>query len=170
MERWLADAEATAAAGHALGRLVAGGDVIALVGDLGAGKTSFARGLAAGAGVPAEDVQSPTFALVHEYAGRVAVVHADLYRIERERELDELGWDDVVARRDAAVVVEWADRFPGRLPADHLAITLVHADDGGAGGGSADVGAGDDGDGRGLTAVAHGPRAAALLAAWARTA
>lgn len=154
IERALADAAATAAAGEALGRLLAAGDVVALVGELGAGKTTFSRGLAVGAGVAADDVASPTFALINEYGGgRVAVCHADLYRLERERELDEIGWDDVVARRDAAVVVEWADRFVHRLPRDHLVVTLRHGPPGAAG--------------RRLEAVATGPRAQALLAAWA---
>ena len=146
----LPDAGATAAAGLALGRLVGGGDVVALVGELGAGKTSFTRGLALGAGVEPDDVASPTFALVNEYAGRIAVAHADLYRLERERELDEIGWDDLIERRDAAVVIEWADRFPHRLPDDHLRVTLAY-----------------DGDARVLEAVATGPRAAALLDRWA---
>jgi tRNA threonylcarbamoyl adenosine modification protein YjeE len=146
----LADAGATAAAGEALGRLVAGGDVIALSGELGAGKTSFTRGLAIGAGVDADDVASPTFALVNEYRGRIAVAHADLYRLERERELDEIGWDDLVERRDAAVVVEWADRFAHRLPADHLRITLAY-----------------DGEARVLEATSTGARSRTLLDAWA---
>ncbi len=145
----LPDAGATAAAGEALGRLVAGGDVIALVGELGAGKTSFTRGLALGAGVDPDDVASPTFALVNEYEGRVAVAHADLYRLERERELDEIGWDDLVERADAVIVIEWADRFAHRLPADHLRVTLAY-----------------DGDARVLDAVATGPRSQALLARW----
>ncbi len=147
----LADADATAAAGEALGRLVQGGDVIALIGELGAGKTTFARGLAGGAGVPVEDVASPTFALVNEYrGGRVLVVHADLYRIERERELDEIGWDELAGRGDAVVLVEWADRFARRMPRDHLRVHLAHA----------------DGGGRTLEVEARGPRAAALRDAW----
>lgn len=146
----LADVRATAAAGEALGQLVAGGDCIALVGELGAGKTSFTRGLAIGAGVDPDDVASPTFALVNEYRGRIAVAHADLYRLERERELDEIGWDDFALRKDAVVVIEWADRFAHRLPADHLRVTLRY-----------------DGDGRVLEAAATGPRAAALLESWA---
>lgn len=147
----LAGAAATAAAGEALGRRVRGGDVIALVGELGAGKTTFARGLAVGAGVEAEDVASPTFALINEYAGRVAVVHADLYRLERERELDEIGWDEVVARGDAVVLVEWADRFAGRMPRDHLRVELDHD---------------ADEEVRTLTAAATGPRSEALLREW----
>jgi tRNA threonylcarbamoyladenosine biosynthesis protein TsaE len=148
--RRLADATATAAAGAALGRVIAAGDVVALIGELGAGKTCFTRGVALGAGADPDDVQSPTFALVNEYRGRVPIAHADLYRLELERELDEIGWDDTVARRDAAVLVEWADRFPGRLPADHLEVILTYGDD----------------DARMLAARAGGPRSTALLAAW----
>jgi tRNA threonylcarbamoyladenosine biosynthesis protein TsaE len=154
LRRSLADAAATAAAGEALGRVARGGDVIALVGELGAGKTSFTRGLAIGAGVDPDDVASPTFALVNEYASRrVAVAHADLYRLERERELDEIGWDDLVERRDAVVAIEWADRFASRLPADHLRITLAYD---------------ERGDARVLEATATGARSAALLADWTR--
>lgn len=142
----LADADSTRAAGAALGAVLAPGDAIALVGDLGAGKTTFAQGVAAGAGV-AEAVTSPTFALVQEHAGRVRLVHADLYRIERARELDEIGLDDHL-RGDAAVLVEWADRFPV-MPRDHIRIELTHHD-----------------EGRRLRATAAGPVSAARVDAW----
>lgn len=123
----LADADATARAGAALAGLVRGGETIALIGDLGAGKTTFVAGLVAalGGGV----ATSPTFALVHAYdGGRVRVVHADLYRLERERELVELGLDDAIGDPRTVVLIEWADRFPGVLPRDHLALELAHAD------------------------------------------
>ncbi len=149
MSRPLADPAATEAAGAALGAVLVPGDVIALVGDLGAGKTTFVRGLARGAGVDEAVVASPTFALVSEYPGRLTVLHLDLYRLERERELDELGFDDVLDRADAAAVIEWADRFAHRLPRDHLRIELTHA-----------------GDGRVIAATALGPRSAARLAQW----
>lgn len=145
----LADAAATETAGAALGALLAPGDVVALVGDLGAGKTTFVRGVATGLGAPADAVASPTFAICHEYAGRLALLHLDLYRLDRERELDDLGFDDLLARPGAAAVIEWADRYPHRLPPDHLVVTLAHA-----------------GPARTLTATATGPRAQALLAAW----
>ena len=147
--RALADADATETAGAALGRVVRAGDVLALCGDLGAGKTTFVRGLALGAGAAAADVASPTIALVNEYAGRVVIAHLDLYRLERERELDDIGFDDLLDRPEVAAVIEWADRFAHRLPRDHLRIELTHA-----------------GDARELTAAATGPRSAALLAAW----
>jgi tRNA threonylcarbamoyladenosine biosynthesis protein TsaE len=121
----LADAEATRQAGVALARLVAGGDAIALVGDLGAGKTTLVGGLvdALGAG-PAS---SPTFSLVNEYpGGRLLIWHVDLYRLERAAELVELGLDDIIGDRRGICVVEWADKF-AVMPADHLRIELAHA-------------------------------------------
>lgn len=139
----LADAEATRAFGAKLAALAQGGDAIALVGELGAGKTTLVSGLveALGAGF----AHSPTFALVHEYSGgRLIVWHVDLYRIERESELIELGIDDVVGDRRGIVVVEWADRF-AVLPADHLRLELCHTD-----------------AGREVTAIGTGPRGRAL--------
>jgi tRNA threonylcarbamoyladenosine biosynthesis protein TsaE len=138
------------ALGERLGRALRAGDVVALIGPLGAGKTTFVQGLAAGAGVPPErHVASPTFALVNEHPGRVALVHADLYRVERRAELEELGLDDVFDR--AAVAIEWLDRFPDAAPADRLELTLVIEDDGA----------------RRLSAVGTGPRGAELAAALA---
>jgi tRNA threonylcarbamoyladenosine biosynthesis protein TsaE len=140
----------TRAAGAALGAVLAAGDAIALVGDLGAGKTTLVQGVALGAGIT-EPVTSPTFTLLDEHTGRIRLVHADLYRIERERELDQIGLDDAF-RSGAAVLVEWADRFPV-MPADHLRIELTLADP-------------DDEEGRRLVARGTGARGAALLAAW----
>jgi len=100
--------------------------VLALVGPLGAGKTTFVQGLARGLDVPPErHVASPTFALVNEHPGRVPLVHADLYRIEHERELAELGLIDAFDR--AAVAIEWLDRFPDAAPADRLQIEIAFA-------------------------------------------
>lgn len=100
------------------------GMVVALVGDLGAGKTAFSQGFAAGLGVGGH-VQSPTFVVAQDHpGGRLALVHADLYRIEAEAELEQVGLED---RMDAGtvVLVEWADRFPQVLPADHLVVRLL---------------------------------------------
>jgi tRNA threonylcarbamoyl adenosine modification protein YjeE len=136
----LADPAATERAGAALGALVRGGDAIALIGELGAGKTTFAAGLAAALGAGA--AHSPTFALVHEYTGgRLILWHADLYRIEREAELAELGLDELIGDPRGVAIVEWADRFPSVLPADHLRVELAHA-----------------GAGRTLAAIGTGPR------------
>jgi tRNA threonylcarbamoyladenosine biosynthesis protein TsaE len=145
----LADADATRAAGAALGRALEGGDVVALIGELGAGKTTLVAGAVAGAGGDVGAVASPTFALVNQYGGPLPIAHVDLYRLERERELDELGLDELWGVPPVAALVEWADRFADRLPADRLEVTLSHA-----------------GAARRLVAAARGPRAARLLAAW----
>jgi len=141
-----ATAAETQAIAERLGRLLAPGDVLALVGPLGAGKTTFVQGLARGLDVPPDrHVASPTFALVNEHPGRVPLVHADLYRIEDARELAELGLTDAFDR--AAVAIEWLDRFPDAAPADRLEITLAFADS----------------DARTLTLTAIGARATALV-------
>ena len=120
----LADEAATRAAGARLAAALRGGEAIALVGDLGAGKTTFVAGLVEALGGGA--ATSPTFSLINEYpGGRLVVWHADLYRIEREAELPELGLDDVLGDPRGVVIVEWADRFDV-LPADHLRIELRH--------------------------------------------
>jgi len=112
------------ALGERLGRALRAGDVVSLVGPLGAGKTTFVQGVARGTGVPPErHVASPTFALVNEHPGRVPLVHADLYRIARRAELEELGLDDAFDR--AAVAIEWLDRFPDAAPADRLELTIA---------------------------------------------
>lgn len=112
-----------------LGRALQPGDVIALVGPLGTGKTTFTQGLAVGLDVsPERHVASPTFALVNEHPGRVPLVHADFYRIGTLAELAELGLDEAYDR--AACALEWADRFPEALPDDHLRIRFVTAADG----------------------------------------
>jgi len=118
-------AGATRSLGERLGRLLADGDVVALVGELGAGKTQFVRGLCRGAGVPDAEVSSPTFAIVATYRGRLQVNHADLYRIGDDDELYATGFHDLVGG-PGATVVEWADRVPGALPAERLEIALAH--------------------------------------------
>lgn len=118
-------AAATRALGERLGKLLRPGDVVALLGDLGAGKTQLVRGLCRGAGVPDGEVSSPTFAIVATYRGRLPVYHADLYRIADEDELFATGFGDLVGG-DGALVVEWADRVPGALPEDRLTLRLAH--------------------------------------------
>ena len=116
--------------GVQLGQAMGVGDVVALIGPLGAGKTTFAQGLAQGLGVAAErHVASPSFALVNEHPGRTPFVHADFYRLRTRAELPELGIEEAYDR--AATAIEWADRFPDALPADHLQITLAVEDTGG---------------------------------------
>ena len=118
-------AGATRSLGERLGRLLSDGDVVALVGELGAGKTQFVRGLCRGAGVSDAEVSSPTFAIVATYRGRLQVNHADLYRIGDDDELYATGFHDLVGG-PGATVVEWADRVPGALPAERLEIALAH--------------------------------------------
>ncbi|MBC8132814.1 MAG: tRNA (adenosine(37)-N6)-threonylcarbamoyltransferase complex ATPase subunit type 1 TsaE [Deltaproteobacteria bacterium] len=117
------------ALGRALGRAMSVGDVVGLIGPLGAGKTTLAQGIAEGLEVPPDrHVASPTFALVNEHPARVRFVHADFYRLRDHTELTELGLDEIFDR--AAVVIEWVDLFPDAVPADHLTITIAPADHG----------------------------------------
>ncbi len=116
--------EATTAVGARLGAAVQGGDCVALIGDLGAGKTTLVSGLVAAVGGGA--AASPTFSLVNEYpGGRLIVWHVDLYRLEREAELRELGLEDIVGDRRGVALVEWADKY-AVMPPDHLRLELAH--------------------------------------------
>lgn len=125
--------EATRALAAALGRAVPPeGLVVALVGPLGAGKTVFAKGLAEGLGLDPAGVASPTFVIASEYPlspaqGRPRrLAHVDLYRVESARELEAVGFDDLLAP-GVVLVVEWADRFPAALPPDHLELRFEAA-------------------------------------------
>ena len=108
--------------GEELGKLLRPGDVVALFGDLGAGKTTLTKGIAAGLGVAA-DVHSPTFTLIHEHAGRVPLYHVDLYRLEHEEEVADIGIEEYV-HGDGVTVIEWADRMRSLLPEERLDITM----------------------------------------------
>lgn len=142
--------------GERLGRLLEVGHVVGLLGPLGAGKTTFAQGIARGLEVPpGRHVASPTFALVNQHPGRVPFLHADLYRINDAAEIPELGLAE--AYDYGAAAIEWLDRFPDAAPADRLEVTIApDADEVGAGGGA-----------RTLTLRATGPRSIALAAALA---
>ncbi len=117
-------AERTHALGEMLGSLLAPGDVILLRGELGAGKTIFTQGIGAGLGV-VETINSPTFTLLKEYAGRVALYHFDFYRIEDPAELFALGFEQYFGG-DGVCVVEWSERGEAAAPwpEDWLRVTL----------------------------------------------
>lgn len=116
----------TIALGARLGRRLKAGDLILLRGELGAGKTTLARGLAQGAGFRGR-VTSPTFALAHRYRGkRLIIHHLDLHRVAKGEDA-ELGLDELLADPLAAVIVEWPDAAGGAWPKDRLELTLAHA-------------------------------------------
>jgi tRNA threonylcarbamoyl adenosine modification protein YjeE len=125
LERFLADEKATAQLGQDLALTLRVGDLVALAGDLGTGKTTLARGLLrAMASDPGLEVPSPTFTLVQAYELRLPVHHFDLYRLSSPDELDELGLEDALAR--GAALMEWPDRAGNRLPAETVQVELVH--------------------------------------------
>jgi tRNA threonylcarbamoyladenosine biosynthesis protein TsaE len=143
-----ATVEDTEAIGRRVGELAVPGDVIALTGDLGAGKTAFVRGLADGLGVPAHMVASPTFTMVAEYAGRLPVYHIDLYRLDP-------GAADIPALREylygpGVTAIEWCDRLPADALESCLAVRIEYAE-----------------PGRRLTFEGRGNRATTLVAALA---
>lgn len=117
-------ADATRRLGEGLGSLAEPGDVLLLQGDLGAGKTTFTQGYAAGAGSD-ELVNSPTFVLMNEYRGRLPVYHADLYRLDS---LDEVAALDLAnVSLDGVLLVEWPERGDPLLPVEHLLVRIEHA-------------------------------------------
>lgn len=118
-------AEETRRLGAMLGRQAQAGDIIACYGTLGAGKTTFVQGFAAGLGVAADAyVRSPTFALVHTYTGRLNMYHFDFYRLSSVEEVEGIGFDDYVEAQ-GVVVIEWAEKYQELLPAERLEISLA---------------------------------------------
>lgn len=111
--------------GHVIGQSLRGGEVLALCGELGTGKTTFVRGIAIGLGVPPHIVNSPTFVLIHEYQGRVLFAHADLYRIQTHLELQQIGLSNYLDGQ-TVVAIEWADKGAFELPDDRLEVCLSH--------------------------------------------
>lgn len=111
----------TVALGAAVGAVLQAGDVLALQGDLGAGKTHFVQGIAQGMGITAP-VVSPTFTILNYYENNLPLQHFDFYRLEEEYELDDLGFDEYL--EDGVTVIEWSEKFPDRIPADAALITI----------------------------------------------
>ncbi len=113
--------EETIELGRRIARALPSRAVVLLIGNLGAGKTTLAKGIVSGLGVATiEEVASPTFTLIHEY-GRV--YHIDLYRLDREEEIATLGLDEIFDR-EAVVLIEWGERFPRLMPEDRIEIRL----------------------------------------------
>lgn len=135
--------------GERLGRVLEPHDFVGLDGQLGAGKTLFSRGVASGAGVPLEDVSSPTYSIVQTYSGRLTLHHADLYRLATEADLFATGYFDLL-ESDAAMLVEWVSQVPGALPDDALSLRLEVPSP----------------DSRRFEITARGARSQALLVRW----
>ncbi len=120
-------ANQTARLGRVLGALLPEGSFVALVGGLGAGKTVLTKGIAQGLGVADDrEVTSPSFVLVNEYRGRVAVYHVDLYRLENPAEVEGIGWDEFISG-PGVTLVEWADKAENQLPEERMEVHLEWA-------------------------------------------
>ncbi len=111
--------------GTKIASLLKPGDVIGLFGNLGSGKTTFVKGLAHGLKVKAAKVHSPTFVLLNIYNGRLPVYHFDLYRLDDEQAIGELGYEEFLYG-DGVAVVEWAEKLKKLMPAEYLKIEFVH--------------------------------------------
>ncbi len=118
-----ADEEQTERLGRALADALQPGTVVALVGELGSGKTRLVRAVAGALGVPRESVSSPTFVLINEYRGRLPIYHIDTYRLSGAGELLDLGVDELFDG-EGVCLIEWADRVAQILPEDHLRIVI----------------------------------------------
>ncbi len=121
-----ASAEETEQVGERLAERLEPGDVVAFLGGLGAGKTAFTRGLARGLGIR-ERVTSPTYTIVNEYRGRRKVCHFDMYRIDSEEGLWEIGWEDYLSS-GCLCVVEWSENIVDALPPETLKVTVETVD------------------------------------------
>ena len=117
--------EETRSLGEKLGETLKRGDVIALIGDLGTGKTCLTQGIARGAGIaPDETVSSPSYILINEYNGTVPIYHIDLYRLENSEEIAELGLSEYV-EGDGICIIEWAERMAAALPDTCIKIRIT---------------------------------------------
>ena len=117
---------ATQELGRTIGRELRGGEVITLIGELGAGKTCLVRGIAMGVRISTEEVTSPTFTVIQEYESQPPIAHVDLYRLEHSMAIEDIGLS-AYFDTDHVVIIEWADRIsPSQIPEDRLALYLTH--------------------------------------------
>ena len=120
--------EETAHLAGTIGKIIREGTVICLDGELGVGKTLFVRALALTLGVES-DVTSPTFNLMNIYEAACPIVHFDLYRITSEEELEDIGFYEYAEATEGIVLIEWAEKFPDAMPADHLSVRIEALND-----------------------------------------
>ena len=120
--------EETAHLAGTIGKIIREGTVICLDGELGVGKTLFVRALARTLGVES-DVTSPTFNLMNIYEAACPIVHFDLYRITSEEELEDIGFYEYAEAPEGIVLIEWAEKFPDAMPADHLSVRIEALND-----------------------------------------
>ena len=113
--------------GKKIAKLFKKGDIVALIGNLGAGKTTLVKGIAQGLGVKKEKVNSPSFVLLKEYKGKLPLYHFDFYRIKKTKESYDIGLDEFIFG-DGVSVIEWADRIKSFLPKDYLGIEFEFKD------------------------------------------
>ena len=118
--------EETERFGESIGRALEPGMVVALIGELGAGKTTLTKGIARGLEVP-DLVHSPTFTFIHEHKGRLPVYHFDLYRLDTMEQIEDLGYEDYF-NGPGVTIIEWAEKIQGLLPEDHLEIRITGED------------------------------------------
>ena len=117
----------TAALGECMGRCLKGGTIICLQGDLGAGKTILTQGIARGLKIEGA-ITSPTFTIMNVHSGAYELYHFDLYRLEWEEQLEDVGFDEYIAG-DGISIIEWPDKFPGRMPETALWLNIVVLDE-----------------------------------------
>ncbi|MFQ6067174.1 MAG: tRNA (adenosine(37)-N6)-threonylcarbamoyltransferase complex ATPase subunit type 1 TsaE [bacterium] len=117
------DCEETQKLGEELGRSLPPGSVVALTGELGSGKTTLIQGIGKGLGIESL-IKSPSFVIIHEYAGPVPLYHFDLYRITHQKEIISLGYQDYFYQKKGIVVIEWAEKIENVLPTEYLKIEL----------------------------------------------
>ncbi|MFQ5456591.1 MAG: tRNA (adenosine(37)-N6)-threonylcarbamoyltransferase complex ATPase subunit type 1 TsaE [Nitrospirota bacterium] len=118
--------EETKRIGENIGRLMRGGEVVVLEGELGAGKTCFVHGIAKGLDVKDIYISSPTFVYLNEYNGRIPLYHCDLYRIKRSEDIEDIGILDLMGC-NGVLIIEWGDKANPYLPEDRLYITITNA-------------------------------------------